>query len=386
MTRMPLVCMSIVASAFQYGWAPTLMPVTTTLTSPPSWVNSMMPAQHAGDPVHGLGAGVHRDLRAGRHARTTPPGPEAAGRASIAASTRRHSARPDRAERLGRVAQQHDPASCPPGSRCVGVVTTPSTMFAVLSPGARSTGTGAPGRVEVVLGERARAPVAVGGAGDHRDRARRGRPRRAGGPGSPSGCRRRARRSGCGRRVGDPQRQPGARRPGHPQHQLARRGVRIAEVGRRNCTSTCSSPSAAVRGASERTTGSSSVSGTSTTRPDVELDPVPVQLGRVAVGRAGRAQAVQARVEHALDLRQGPDPAVVVAQDGQVADVGERDEPLVVGHLAALRAEQVHVGGRRQPGQLEVRTAATGRAARRPSGAAAQVRSSVASPRVRRGP
>ena len=44
---------------------------------------------------------------------------------------------------------------------------------------------------------------------------------------------------------------------------------------------------------------------------------------------------------------------VVVAQDGQVADVGERDEPLVVGHLAALDAEQVHVGGRGQPGQLE---------------------------------
>ena len=42
MTRMPLVCMSIVASAFQYGWAPTLIPVTTTLISPPAWVYSMM--------------------------------------------------------------------------------------------------------------------------------------------------------------------------------------------------------------------------------------------------------------------------------------------------------------------------------------------------------
>ena len=36
------MCMSIVASAFQYGWAPTLMPVTTTLISPPHWVNSMI--------------------------------------------------------------------------------------------------------------------------------------------------------------------------------------------------------------------------------------------------------------------------------------------------------------------------------------------------------
>ena len=32
------MCMSIVASAFQYGWAPTLMPLTTMLISPPSCV------------------------------------------------------------------------------------------------------------------------------------------------------------------------------------------------------------------------------------------------------------------------------------------------------------------------------------------------------------
>ncbi len=36
------MCMSIVASAFQYGWAPTLIPVTTTLISPPAWVNEMI--------------------------------------------------------------------------------------------------------------------------------------------------------------------------------------------------------------------------------------------------------------------------------------------------------------------------------------------------------
>ena len=39
-TRIPLVCMSMVASAFQYGWAPTLIPATTMLISPPAWVNS----------------------------------------------------------------------------------------------------------------------------------------------------------------------------------------------------------------------------------------------------------------------------------------------------------------------------------------------------------
>jgi hypothetical protein len=33
---MPLVCISIIASAFQYGWPPSLMPVTTMLFSPPA--------------------------------------------------------------------------------------------------------------------------------------------------------------------------------------------------------------------------------------------------------------------------------------------------------------------------------------------------------------
>ena len=47
MTRMPRVCMSMVASASQYGWAPTLMPVTTMLTSPPDWVNSIRPRSTA---------------------------------------------------------------------------------------------------------------------------------------------------------------------------------------------------------------------------------------------------------------------------------------------------------------------------------------------------
>ena len=36
------MCISIVASAFQYGWAPTLMPVTTTLISPPACVKPTM--------------------------------------------------------------------------------------------------------------------------------------------------------------------------------------------------------------------------------------------------------------------------------------------------------------------------------------------------------
>src|SRR3954467_6234438 len=76
-TRMPLVCMSMVASAFQYGCAPTLMPVTTTLISPPACDAGAAdvvppprlrkphdPPQGGRHPVHVLRAGVHRDFRA----------------------------------------------------------------------------------------------------------------------------------------------------------------------------------------------------------------------------------------------------------------------------------------------------------------------------------
>ena len=65
-TRMPRVCMSIVDSAFQYGWAPTLMPATTMSTSPAGLGVLDEPAQHAGDPVEVLAAGVHGDLGPGR--------------------------------------------------------------------------------------------------------------------------------------------------------------------------------------------------------------------------------------------------------------------------------------------------------------------------------
>ncbi|WP_343034604.1 hypothetical protein [Amycolatopsis anabasis] len=38
MIRTPRVCINMVASAFQYGWPPTLKPVTTMLISLPRWV------------------------------------------------------------------------------------------------------------------------------------------------------------------------------------------------------------------------------------------------------------------------------------------------------------------------------------------------------------
>jgi len=75
-------------------------------------------------------------------------------------------------------------------------------------------------------------------------------------------------------------------------------------------------------------------------------------LTRFQSSRAS-AQAVQAGRQDPLELRQPADLPVLVAQDGQVADVGQGHQPLVVGHLAAPDAEQVHIGRRGQPGQLE---------------------------------
>ncbi len=108
-----------------------------------------------------------------------------------------------------------------------------------------------------------------------------------------------------------------------------------------------------MRAASDRMTGPSSAERRLHRRPHVQHDPVPVQPGQLAVGRPGRAQAVQAGVQDALELRQAGDPPGVVPHDGELAHVGQGDEPLVVGHLAAPDAEQVHVRGRGQPGELE---------------------------------
>ena len=126
-----------------------------------------------------------------------------------------------------------------------------------------------------------------------------------------------------------------------------------------------------MRGASRRTTLSSSSSGDVHHRPHVEQHAVPVRAGVGAIGRAGRAQGVQAGVEHVLQLGQRAD----VARRRRAATVRSRTSVRTTsrrssGTLLADRAEQVHVDRRRQAGQLEVRAAATAPAARPPSGAA----------------
>ena len=101
------------------------------------------PAQALRDPVHVLGAAVHRDLRARRQ--REPLDRQAALLGEV-----------ERGDDAGRTrARRRCPApssgrrtaprgSCPRGSAAVGVVTRPTTMPAVFVPGARSTGASRP--------------------------------------------------------------------------------------------------------------------------------------------------------------------------------------------------------------------------------------------------
>ena len=132
MTRMPRVCMSIVASAFQYGWAPTLMPVTTTLISPPSWVNVMI-ARSTREIQSMFSVPESIAILAPAETAYHSTGTPCSRARSIAARTRRHSG-----SAMAPSARVGSPSSStrvrPSGWRRVGVVTMPSTMLAVFAP------------------------------------------------------------------------------------------------------------------------------------------------------------------------------------------------------------------------------------------------------------
>ena len=153
MIRMPLVCISMVASAFQYGCAPTLMPVTTTLISPPSRVNSMIPRSTR--EIQSI-VSVPESIEIFAPAEMANHSTGACSRRarSRAASTRRHSGSASApSARVG------SPISTtrriPSGYRVVGVLTTPSTRFAVFEPRLPVHRHRRAGLVEVVFGERA---------------------------------------------------------------------------------------------------------------------------------------------------------------------------------------------------------------------------------------
>ena len=150
-TRMPLVCMSIVASAFQYGCAPTLMPATTMLISPPAWVNSTIRLSAAATQSM-FSVPDSMEIRAPADSAYHSSGTRSRSARSSAAMTRRHSGSDSAPSDL--VGSPSSTTRVTPwGCRGVAVVTTPATMAAVLRPLGPVHRHQRAGLVEVVLGE-----------------------------------------------------------------------------------------------------------------------------------------------------------------------------------------------------------------------------------------
>ena len=141
-TRMPRVCMSMVASAFQYGCAPTFTPVTTRLISPPACVNvTIRRSTRAIQSMFSVPLSI--EIRAPADTANQSTGTPSASARSMAAAIRRHSG--SASAPMARLGSPSSTTRCmPSGCRAVKVRTTPTTTFARFSPGGRVTGTSAP--------------------------------------------------------------------------------------------------------------------------------------------------------------------------------------------------------------------------------------------------
>ncbi len=129
-TRMPLVCMSMVASAFQYGWAPTLMPATTTLISPPAWVNSTI--RRSVRAIQSMfSVPESMEMRAPADTANHSSGMPSRSARSSAAITRAHSGS-DSAPSALVGSPSSTTRRTPSGCSGVGVETRPTTIPAVL--------------------------------------------------------------------------------------------------------------------------------------------------------------------------------------------------------------------------------------------------------------
>ena len=102
------MCMSIVASAFQYGWAPTLMPATTMLISPPAWVNSMI-RRSAAATQSMFSVPESIEIRAPEDSANHSTGTRIRSARSSAAMIRRHSGSATAPSAFVGSPKQHDP-------------------------------------------------------------------------------------------------------------------------------------------------------------------------------------------------------------------------------------------------------------------------------------
>ena len=136
---MPLVCMSIVASAFQYGCPPTVIPVMMMFTSPPAWVYSM--SRRSVSEIQSMfSVPESRAMSAPDDTAYHSTGMPRSSASASAALTRRHSG----SARLPRPwvgSARTATRVIPSGCTSVRLLSNPTTTCAVLPPGGRSTGT-----------------------------------------------------------------------------------------------------------------------------------------------------------------------------------------------------------------------------------------------------
>ena len=90
-------------------------------------------------------------------------------------------------------------------------------------------------------------------------------------------------------------------------------------------------------------------------RPDLHPHVVHVELGAGGAARyAGPPDRLEAVLHRALGVREGGDVAVVVADDAELADLGQRDQSPVGGVLLRHALVEQDVLGRLDPGDVEV--------------------------------
>ena len=344
------MCMSIVASAFQYGWAPTLMPLTTMLISPPSCVKRTIRLQRRGDPVHVLGAGVHRDLRARGEREPLDRHAELLGeveRGDHALALRLG----ERAERARRVAEQHD-APHALGVALGAVAHQPDHDARAVGRRRPVDRDELPVAVEVVLDElagRDRGARLRALRGQHLDDLRRVQAAAAARGDDPLGAlverlqrlvRRVAELDGDAAAGGAEDAQRAVALDAVLAHARAELDHLEAEPGAR-AREAADDLARLGRGEVHR-------------RPGVEQQPVPVQALARRPARLDGAHRLERLAHHPLELGQRGDAAGLVADRREVAHLGERDQPLVARVRVRDGAEQVDVLRRGQPLEVEL--------------------------------
>ena len=328
------MCMSIVASAFQYGWAPTLMPDTTMLISPPAWVKlTIRRSAAATQSMFSVPESIA--IRAPEETANHSTGTSSRSARSSAAITRVHSG--SASEPSPRVGSPSSATrSIPSGWRSVRLRISADDDARRVGGGRAVDRDELAVVVEVVLLE-----VAVEQLDDlgrvHEPAAARGD--------DPLGAVV-ERLQRLGGRPAELDGDAAAGRVEHPQH-----AVLVADA-QAQLDQLEPEPGAHAR---EAVDDRARLGGREVDRrPGVEEQPVPVQALALRALRLERAHGLERLAHDPLELGQRGDAPVLVAHRRQVAHLGERHQALVLRVLARLGAEQVDVLGRRHPLEREL--------------------------------